>query len=153
MDRKRLVTMDRFSFRKTIRTVLLGSNSVLWGVLWSNFFLNSSYLRSGYQLPDDRYTVLIVIHRAASAAMYATGNWSYYAAFFIDFPAYLMTRLAFRLAFGSVYDAQQYVGTTIAGYELICWMVVSFFQWYLIGRVISWLMSRRQQHVVAAAQQ
>jgi hypothetical protein len=138
------MTMDKFSFRKTVPTILLGTNSVLWGVLWSNLFLNSSYLRSGYQLPDDRYTVLIVIHRAASAAMYATGNWSYYAVFFVDFPAYLMTRLAFRLAFGSVYDAQQYVGTSIAGYELICWMLMSFLQWILIAKLASWLYRKGQ---------
>ena len=144
--------MGKFNIEKAIRLFLIGFNFLLWGALWLNFALNSTYLRSGYELPDDKYTVLVVVHRAASAAIYASGNWSYRGAFFVNSPSYLVTRLAFRLAFGSVYDVHQYMGTTVAGYELICWMVVSFFQWYLIGIVISWLMSRRQQHVVAAAQ-
>ena len=77
------------SFRKNIGIGLMCFNFVLWCVLWANLIFNSTYFRGGDELPDDRYTMLVVLHRAASPAIYASGNWSYRGVFLTDFPSYL----------------------------------------------------------------
>lgn len=125
--------MDKYSIERYFRVLFMGFNLLMWIALWSNFLFNSTYLQSGYELPDDKYTVLVVTHRAASAAIYATGNWSYYGLFIFDFPSHIVTRIVFRLTFGNPYDVHQHLGTTVAGYELICWMIVSFVQWHFVA--------------------
>lgn len=148
--RKRPMTITKFNARAVVVSVVLCLNVVLWAALWVNFGLNSRAVRSGSDQPDDAYTELIVAHRAASPAIYSSRNWSYRGAFIASLPAYLITHAVFNVAFGAVREPQLYLGTTVAGYELICCMIVSFLQWYLVGRLIGWFM-RRKQYAVASA--
>jgi hypothetical protein len=148
--RKRPMTITKFNTRAVVVSVLLCLNAVLWIALWVNFGQNSRVVRSGLDQPDDEYTELIVGHRAASPAIYSSRNWSYRGAFVASLPSYLITHMIFNSAFGAVREPRLYLGTTVAGYELICCMIVSFLQWYLVGRLIGWLMSRRQYAVASA---
>lgn len=125
-------------------SVVFCLNIVLWTALWVNFGLNSRVVRSGSDQPDDAYTELIVAHRAASPAIYSSRNWSYRGAFVASLPSYLITHVIFNLAFGTVREPQLYLGTTVAGYELMCWMIVSFLQWYLVARLLIWIRAALQ---------
>lgn len=120
-----------------ITLLFLGVNTVLWIALWVNFGLNSRVVRNGSDQPDDAYTGLIVAYRAASPAIYSSRNWSYRATFIANLPAYLITHAVFDAAFGTVRTPQLYLGTAVAGYELVCWMIVSFLQWYFIALVVN----------------
>lgn len=119
--------------------MVLCVNVVLWTALWVNFGVNSRAVRSGWDQSDDAYTGLIVAHRAASPAIYSSRNWSYRGAFIASLPAYLITHAVFNVAFGPVQTPQLYLGTAVAGYELICSMIVSFLQWYLVARLLIWI--------------
>jgi hypothetical protein len=130
--------MDRFNNRKAIVPLLIGFNTVLWIALWANFCLNSTHLQRADMQSDDSYIVLVVLHRAASPAIYSSRNWSYGGAFVANLPSYFITHIVFNLAFGTVRNPQLYLGTTVAGYELMCWMIVSFLQWYLVARLLIW---------------
>jgi hypothetical protein len=135
---------DKFSNRAFAMPFLIGINTVLWIALWVNFGLNSTYLQDAHGQPDDSYTVLIVFHRAASPFIFSSHNWSYYGDFLANFPSYVFTHLAFSLILRQPRSPELYLGTTVAGYEVICWMLVSFVQWYFIAYWLKRLMSRRR---------
>jgi hypothetical protein len=152
-DRRRLMTTTtRVPARKWSRIVLLslGVNTMLWAVFWVGFFSESTaYPR--LQIPSEgAYFSLVVAHRAASPDMYPNHDTCYQVSFLPNFPSFLMTRAAFNTVLRGYRSPELHFGTTVAGYELICWMIVSFLQWYLIGKMIGWLM-RSKPHGVAAA--
>jgi len=134
---------------RRIVPVLLGVNTTLWFVFWVGFFSESTAYPA-LQIPGEgAYSSLVVAHRAASADLY-NHDICYQISFLPNFPSFLMTRAGFNTVLRGYRSPELYFGTTVAGYELICWMIVSFFQWYLIGRMIGWLM-RSKPHSVAAA--
>jgi hypothetical protein len=128
-------------------------NTLLWIIFWGGFF-SESIAYPHPPMPTEGIAVSqVVAHRAIPHDLAPNRDTYYQVSFIPNLPSFLVTRVLFNIATRGFRSPELYLGTTVAGYELICWMVVSFLQWYLIGRAISWLMSRRQQHVVVAAQQ
>lgn len=75
----------------------------------------------------------VVAHRAAQPGIAPTRYATYNAVLFPNFPAFVVTNAVFHATFKEP-RPDLYLGTTVVGYQLICWMVLSFLQWHLIGK-------------------
>lgn len=137
------------SGRSRIISVLLIANAVLWVIFWAGFFSHSvAYPKvptptEGIPLPE------VVGHRAANPDLAPNRDTYFQVSFIPNSPSFLLTRVLFNIPTHGYRSPDLYLGTTAAGYELLCWMLMSFLQWYLIGRVAAWLVSRRRQPHVA----
>lgn len=140
------------SARKSwIVPVFLLLNTVLWVVFWGGFFSESTAYPAPPMPTEGVAASQVVAHRAATCDLAPNRDAYYRASFIPNLPSFLVTRVLFNLPTGGYRSPKLYLGTSVAGYELICWMIVSFVQWCLVGRLISWLLSKRQQHAVASA--
>lgn len=145
-------TKTPFFRRSRIVLVFLIANAVLWAVFWGGF-LSESTAYPKLQFPGEgAYISAVVAHRAVSPDLYLGRNAYYQVSFIPNLPSFLVTRVLFNVPTHGYRSPELYLGTTVAGYELICWMFMSFLQWCLIGRVIGWLMRSKTHGVTAAAQ-
>jgi len=118
--------------------VLLSVNAVLWAIMWWGFFARSAPYPTVKIPAEGAYTMEVVAHRAAQPGIAPTRFASYNAAFFPNLPSFIATNFLFNAAFKEP-RPDLYLGTTVVGYQLICWMLLSFFQWYLVARLLIWL--------------
>jgi hypothetical protein len=117
------------------------ANALLWIIFWGGFFSESFPYPKPQTPGEGAYVTEVVAHRAISPEKPLNLRTFYRMALIADLPAFVVTRVAINLPTAGYRSPVLHSGTTVAGYELICWMVVSFLQWYLISRLLSWLMS------------
>jgi hypothetical protein len=122
---------------------LLSGNALLWLVFWGIFFSSSRSVVPTWP-PSDGIMVL-----GRSCDLLAPTNphhWLTYLVFWPSAPTWLIASPIFRMILDFYH-----LGMNLSGTRLVVVCVASFLQWYLIGRLLSWLMGRRQQHIAAAA--
>jgi hypothetical protein len=100
---------------------------------------------------DAPYAWLVVANRAISPQLYPDTYESNHVLLVANLPALVVTRAAFYVFTKGYRSPELYLGTTVAEYELICWMSVSFLQWYWIGRASIWFYDRASKGRTADA--
>lgn len=80
----------------------------------------------------------VVAYRAAQHDLAPNRDIYYRVSFIPNLPSFLLTRVFFNIPTQGYRSPAVYLGTRVAGFELICWMVVSFLQWFLAGKVVVW---------------
>jgi hypothetical protein len=123
--------------------VLFVANALVWAFFWVGFFEQSRFYPRLPSPTEGTLVSQVVADRAAANDASPNGEIYYRASFIPNLPAFIATRAVFNILFHGVRSPALYLGTTVAGYELICWMVVSFFQWFLVARLLAWISLRR----------
>jgi hypothetical protein len=122
--------------------VLLAANLGLWVYFWIAFVQASQPYdpRPWGHSPVDVYCLWgHAIGLTRSAFLYpfmGLIRW-------IEFPSLLLATISQRLFFSKVSADQFLLGVSIGGYKLLVIMVLSFLQWYLVGKGIRRLTRRR----------
>jgi hypothetical protein len=144
--RLNMTTTTRVSSSKSRRIVLLllAVNAVLWAIFWVGFFSNSVAYPKMQTPGEGAYVTDVVSHRAISPERPLDLQMFYRASFIPNLPSFLVTRVLFNIPTHRNRPPDLYLGTTVAGYELLCWMIFSFLQWYLIGRAVVWFANRKK---------
>ncbi len=118
-----------------VTVVLLTANLGLWVYFWIAFAQASQPYdpRPWGHPPVDVYCLWgHAIGLTRSAFMYpfmGLIRW-------IEFPSFLLVTLIQRVFFSSLSADQFLLGVSTAGYKLLVVMVLSFLQWYLVGKAI-----------------
>jgi hypothetical protein len=112
--------------------IALIANLCFWLCFWVAFFLAAQPYdpRPWGHVPVDPYSFgghAIGLTRSSLTYPFMQ------AAFWIEFPSFLIATLGQRTFFSSVSGDQVFAGISIGGYKLLVVMVLSFVQWYLIG--------------------
>lgn len=146
--RLNLTTITRAPSARMSRIVLLFLilNTVLWVVFWGGFFSESTAYPHPLMPTEGVAASQVVAHRAITHNLAPNRDAYYRASFIPNLPAFLVTRLLLNVVTRGYRLSKLYLGTTVAGYELICWMVISFLHWYLIGRVVGWFAKKQKNY-------
>jgi hypothetical protein len=141
-----MTTTSRMSSARSSRIVLLFiiANAVLWAIFWGGFFSESSAYPQLQTPGEGAYVSQVIAHRAVLHDLAPNRDTYYQVSFIPNFPSFILTRTAFNVLLRGYRSPDLYFGTTVAGYELICWMLVSFLQWYFIASILKRLLVKRQ---------
>jgi hypothetical protein len=135
------------SRRRYLIACFLLTNLALWAVMWTSYFSHATrYVYKGEPI-EGAYPWQVVLGWAISPNIDPLNYLGYKLVFIVDFPSYLVTLVSFNLLFQGHRSPGQYLGTTVGGYELIAWMLLSFVQWYGIALVCSFVSMRLRSAV------
>lgn len=118
-------------------------NLLLWVLMWLTFLLHARQYTYRGEPIEGAYPWQVVLGRALSPNVEPTAYLGYKLVFLANFPSYVATVISFNLMFHGQRSPIQYLGTTVGGYELIAWMLLSFVQWYCIARLLIWVRKKR----------
>jgi hypothetical protein len=132
--------------------VLLVANLALWVYFWVSF-AHASYPYRPNPLGHPAgtgYTFwghsIAVVENGLLYPFFKTVFW-------IEFPSFLLAMTAARAVYHPVLFYGFFAGISKGGWFLLAVMVLSFFQWYLIGWVIQKLCGKWFGHPAAATNQ
>src|SRR5947209_2458824 len=117
--------MTRAPFARLSRIVLLFLilNTVLWVVFWGGFFLESTAYPHPPMPTEGIAASQVVAHRAANYELVPNRDAYYQASLIPNLPSFLVTRVLFNIVTRGYRSPELYLGTSVSGYELICWMI------------------------------
>ena len=124
-----------------ITATLLMANLLLWVYFWTAFALAAEPYdpRPWGHYPVDLYCLWgSAIGLTKSALMYPFMK----AIFWTELPSFWLVTLIQRTLFSKVSADAFLFGISTGGYKLLVIMALSFFQWYLVGRLIQKLTKR-----------
>jgi hypothetical protein len=144
-----MTTTSRMPSTRSGRIVLLLliANVTVWAVFWGSFFAESTAYPQVPTPSEGVAAAQVVAHRAADHDLTPNRDIYYRVSFIPNLPSFLVTRVLFNIPTQGYRSPVLHFGTTVSGFELIFWMVLSFLQWYLVGKVIAWLLDRRRKDV------
>jgi hypothetical protein len=125
--------------------IVLVANLCFWVYFWVAFFLAAQPYdpRPWGHVPVDPYSFgghAIGLTRSSLTYPFMQ------AAFWIEFPSFLLATLGQRAFFSSVSGDQFFAGISVGGYKLLVVMVLSFLQWYFMGWLGRKLWERWSRH-------
>lgn len=131
--------------RERIVRYFLVANLALWVLMWVTLLLHARRYSYNGEPIEGPYPWQVVFGWALSPTLDPMRYLGYRLVFIANFPSYLVTKICFNVAFHGQRSPVQYLGTTVGGYELLAWMILSFVQWYAIGRLalLAWRKCRR----------
>jgi len=129
---------------KTLTSVLLFANSLLWTVFWSIFFITSH--KAVPHWPPTDGAVMVAGRVCDLLSPMAPNPWLAYLAFWPNAPTWVVVRPIFKMILDFYH-----LGTNLSGTRLVVVCLASFLQWYVIGRLTAWFLSRRQRRVAAGS--
>lgn len=129
---------------KFAKTVLI-ANLCFWVYFWVAFFLAAQPYdpRPWGHVPVDPYSFgghAIGLTRSSLTYPFMQ------AAFWIEFPSFLIATLGQHAFFSNVSGDRFFAGISVGGYKLLVVLVLSFLQWYFIGWVGQKLWQRWFRH-------
>ena len=132
--------------------VLLIANLCLWIYFWAGFVSASQPYDSrpwGHP-PVEPYSFGgHAVGLTISIFSYTFMKVTYWA----GIPSFAFVSVLMRIFLGRLPSDRFVAGVSVAGYKLLAVMIVSFFQWYLVGWAIQKLWYRRSSQATAAPDQ
>jgi hypothetical protein len=126
---------------RKITNILLAANLCLWLYFWFGFAQAAEPYnpRPFGHLPLDPYSFW------GHAIGLGTSSLSYpfmKVVFWPNLPSFFVVALIRNIFFRNIGSDSIYVGISIGGYFLLLTMMISFAQWYLVGRICKKLLDR-----------
>lgn len=124
-----------------ITTTILAANLGLWVYFWIAFAQASEPYNPHHWIhfPVDLYSFWgHAIGQTQSSSLHPFMNLMFWA----EFPSLALVTLIQRVFFSKVSAEEILLGISTGGYKLLAIMVLSFLQWYLIGKAIQRFTSR-----------
>lgn len=123
----------------------MGANLLVWVYFWISFAL---YAEPYDPHPQGAHFPLSPVTFWGYSMGLTTRVFDYpfgRAMFWLQLPSVLLVGFFKNLFFGHVTQDWTYAGIDIGGYTFIALMVVSFLQWYAVGRIILWIRSKSRR--------
>jgi hypothetical protein len=125
--------------------LLLSANLCVWIYFWIGFIhVSQPYdSRPWGHPPIEPYSF------GGHAVGLTTSIYSYSfmkATYWIEIPSFALVGILMRIFLGRLPSDRLVVGVSPAGYKLLAVMIVSFFQWYLVG----WILQNRRHRRTGA---